>query len=131
MKQKLFLLLLAAGMMGMFWNTGCRKEEVFDITTGVGWAFTLTQDGEAVATVVYNFEGDIASGEVLASHEKRGTYVVTGEDFEFDALHYWPDDQTVTYRYSGRFESEDSLSGTYFFATPEEITINGAFTAYR
>ena len=132
MKHKLFLLLWAAGMLGIIWASGCRKaEQAFDITTGVGWAFTLTENGEAVATVVYNFDGDIVSGDVLASHEKRGTYLVTGENFEFDALHHWPNDQTVTYKYSGRFESKNALSGTYYYLTPDEVTVYGSFTAIR
>lgn len=132
MKNKLGLLLLAVGMAGILLQAGCKKaEQTYDITAGIGWAFTLTEEGEIIGTFVYNFEGDIASGDVLASHEKRGTYVVTGENFEFEALHYWPNNQTVTYRFSGRFDSENSISGTYYYMTPDEVIVNGTFTAYR
>lgn len=132
MRKKLGLFLLAVGLTGILGVTGCKKaEEVFDITTGIGWAFTLTEEGATVATVVYNFEGDLTSGDVLASNEKRGTYFVDRENFEFTALHYWPNDETVTYRYSGRFESADSISGTYYYITPDEEMVNGSFTAYR
>jgi len=131
MKNKLGLLLLAAGLAGFFWAAGCKKaEQAFDITIGVGWAFTLTEGGKT-AIVVYNFEGGITAGDVLVSNEKRGTYVVTGENFEFEALIHGSNNQTVTYRFSGRFDSENSISGTYYYMTPDEVAVNGSFTAYR
>lgn len=71
------------------------------------WTLKEAYADNSAFSVTATFSGEIRNGIVTDSDGGTGTYTVDGNDVNFTLV--FPD---VTYQYTGRFNTEDSMSGT-------------------
>jgi hypothetical protein len=127
MKKKVYMLLIALIVAGLFFNTSCKRKNRFDIRGT--WVFDITVLGETF-TENYTFVGDRQAGDVLWEGDTFGTYSVIDDFVSFTLEYYDIDDDYVVEVYKGYFDSRDYMSGDVTITIENYPTVMGDWVAY-
>ncbi len=112
--------------VSLLFSMGCR-EVVYDITGE--WDFDIAMNDGNTMSDTYSFVGSIQAGDVYYKGQRLGTYSVMDRDINFTITYYDEDNDYTVETFSGYFDDQYSMSGTYTLFIDGYGTFAGNWTA--
>lgn len=108
-------------------TSGCESTR-YNITGT--WTITTRIQGQ-LFDEDYTFVGDNRAGDVLFQGTSLGTYAVNGDEVSFTLRYYDADDDFTVEVYSGYFDDDYTMSGTFTYSVEGYQTLSGSWIAER